>query len=280
MALVKRLSLLQGQVISWSAWVPGEAQIRRPHGDRARTYYANLFWAWLPVVRVAYPSPINIRWSVSHGYRFAEPDSAVRTRGHSEGGRGIADGYAGVVDDFDGVFQRRAPPGQHELTLYRDGYRTVHQTLYLAADSTFKVRFNMEKLVAGDVAEQRPTPRVPPPGAAPQPGANQPGPGGPQPRAPIGRRGPAPLPPNQGDLRVGQNSAYGTLAIRVQPGNATVTIDGERWDGPQGQDRLTVELAEGTHRVQVQREGFDAYSNDVMIRRGETTTLNVSLRTR
>ena len=68
--------------------------------------------------------------------------------------------------------------------------------------------------------------------------------------------------------------------LRVQPGNATVLIDGERWDAPQDGDRLIVELAEGTHRVQVQRDGFDSYSNDVAIRRGETTPLNISLRTR
>jgi len=41
-----------------------------------------------------------------------------------------------------------------------------------------------------------------------------------------------------------------------------------------------VELSEGPHRVQIQRDGFEAYSNDVTIRRGETTPLNVSLRTR
>ena len=66
----------------------------------------------------------------------------------------------------------------------------------------------------------------------------------------------------------------------MQPANATVLIDGERWDGPQGQDRLTVDLPEGPHRVQIQRDGFEAYSNDVTIRRGETAPLNVSLRTR
>ena len=34
--------------------------------------------------------------------------------------------YAGIVDDFDGMFQRlRVEPGQHEITLYLDGYRTV-----------------------------------------------------------------------------------------------------------------------------------------------------------
>jgi hypothetical protein len=291
-SLVKRLSLFGSlvAVLIVGMGVSGEAQIRR-----GRTvivgggfYYADPFWYGYPWFPYGYPVapyqyPIG---RYPYGYRFAEPDSAVRLDVSPKEAEVYVDCYyAGIVDNFDGVFQRlRVPPGQHELTLYHDGYRTVHQTLYLTADSTFKVHFNMEKLAAGDVAEQRPTPREAPPAIAGQAGPNQPGQPGPpagQPRRPpVGRRAPLPLPPNQGDPRGGQASAYGTLAIRVQPGNATVTIDGERWDGPQGQDRLMVELAEGTHRVQVQRDGFEAYANDVMIRRGETTPLNVSLRTR
>jgi hypothetical protein len=220
------------------------------------------------------------------GYRYAERDSAVRLDVTPKDAQVFVDGYyAGVVDDFDGVLQRlRVPPGEHEITLYKDGYRTAHQTVYLTTDSTFKIRFAMEKLAAGDVAEPRPTPKEPPPDFGQGPGPNQPGPGqsGPPPqprRGPVGRRQPPP-PPNEGNPRGGETSAYGTLAVRVQPGNATVTIDGERWDGPQGQERLLVELSEGPHRVQVQRDGFEPFSSEVTIRRGETTPLNVSLRTR
>jgi len=32
--------------------------------------------------------------------------------------------------------------------------------------------------------------------------------------------------------------------------------------------------------VQVQRDGFDSFSTEITVRRGETTPLNVSLRTR
>jgi hypothetical protein len=70
------------------------------------------------------------------------------------------------------------------------------------------------------------------------------------------------------------------LTIRVQPANATVLIDGERWDGPQGQERLTVEVAEGPHRIEIQRDGFESYSTTVTVRPGETMPINVSLRTR
>ena len=77
--------------------------------------------------------------------------------------------------------------------------------------------------------------------------------------------------------RSGEPSRFGTLAIRVQPADADVTIDGEPWRGPEGQDRLTVQLAAGTHRVEIRKPGYDPYSTEVQIRRGETTPLNVSL---
>jgi hypothetical protein len=284
-SLVKRLSLLCALVVVFVVGMTasGEAQFRR-----GRTvivgggfYYADPFWYGYPWYAYPYQYPIG---RYPYGYGFADRDSAVRLEVTPKEAEVFVDGYyAGIVDDFDGVFQRlRVPPGEHELTLFREGYRSVHQTLYLTADSTFKVKFNMQKLAAGDIAEQRPTPReAPPQNFVPAPLPNQPGPPqGAPPRGPITRRPPQPLPPVAGNSRGADSSTYGTLAIRVQPGNATVTIDGERWDGPQGQDRLLVELAEGPHRVQVQREGFEAYSNEVTIRRGETTPLNVSLRTR
>jgi hypothetical protein len=63
----------------------------------------------------------------------------------------------------------------------------------------------------------------------------------------------------------------------VQPADAVVFVDGERWDRPEGEPRLTVELAAGAHRVEIQREGHKAYSSTVQVRAGEVTSLNVSL---
>jgi hypothetical protein len=253
---------------------------------RGGYFYADPFWygyPWYGYGWSPYQYPIGgYPYPYPYGYRYAERDSAVRLEATPKDAEVFVDGYyAGIVDDFDGAFQRlRVPPGQHEITLYREGYRTVHQTVYLTTDSTFKIRYTMEKLAAGDVAEPRPTPKEPPADAGAPPPPNPPGPPQAPPRGgPVGRRQPPP-PPNAGNPRGGDTSTYGTLAIRVQPPNATVTIDGERWEGPQGQDRLLVELSEGTHRVQIQRDGFDTFASEVTIRRGETTPLNVSLRTR
>src|ERR1019366_9048595 len=41
--------------------------------------------------------------------------------------------YAGIVDDFDGFFQRLTlSPGPHDLALYLQGFRTVHERLNLS----------------------------------------------------------------------------------------------------------------------------------------------------
>jgi hypothetical protein len=287
----RRLSLLVGTalVVLVGASGRGEAQVVVGGGF----YFGSPFWYGYPWY-YGYPTYPYALGGYPYGHRVAPHDSALRLEVTPKEAEVYVDGYyAGVVDDFDGAFQRlRVAPGQHELALYREGYRTTHQTVNLSADSTFKVRFNMEKLAPGDVAEPRPIPAQqpapaisqPPPNISQPPPPNQPGlPQSPPAGGRSGRRG-APLPPSpapdQGAPRTGNASAYGTLAVRVQPGSATVTIDGDRWAGPEGQDRLLVELAEGTHHVQIERDGFESYSSDVTIRRGETTPLNVSLRTR
>jgi PEGA domain len=191
--------------------------------------------------------------------------------------------YAGIVDDFDGTFQRLSvTPGEHNIELYLDGYRTVHQKVYVTPRKTFRLKYAMERLAAGEQPDPRPQPTPPPPGsqaAAPRPGEMPPMPEPPG-RTP-GRRPPLPSPPQPREPRGGtQASGYGTLAIRVQPADAEVLIDGEKWRGPATEDRqLVVEVSEGSHTVQISKAGYRTYVTDVQVRRGETSPLNVSLRT-
>ena len=63
----------------------------------------------------------------------------------------------------------------------------------------------------------------------------------------------------------------------MQPADAEVFIDGEPWRTQQGVERLVVQLAAGTHRVEIRKEGYDPFVTAVEIRRGETAVLNVSL---
>jgi hypothetical protein len=62
----------------------------------------------------------------------------------------------------------------------------------------------------------------------------------------------------------------------VQPEDAEVLIDGERWESPAG-ERVVVQLLEGEHRVEILKTGFRTYTSTVRVRSGETVSLNVSL---
>jgi hypothetical protein len=99
----------------------------------------------------------------------------------------------------------------------------------------------------------------------------------PPPPQPGERGRTTPLPERPGDRRGPDSTSFGTLHIRVQPGDAVVVIDGERWDSPEGGSRLSVQLAGGSHRVEVRKDGFKTYTSTVQIRPGETQALNISL---
>jgi hypothetical protein len=168
--------------------------------------------------------------------------------------------YAGIVDEFDGFFERLPlPPGGHEIALYLPGYRSVVHRIYLGPGTTFKLSEAMEQLPEGVKSEPPPVaPAVPPP----PPGSYR------QPKTAP----PLSTPPAPARVAVG----YGTLQIRVQPGGAEVTIDGQRWTSADGQ-HFVVEVSAGTHLVEAALSGYQRYSAEVLVRDGETTFLNVSL---
>jgi len=66
------------------------------------------------------------------------------------------------------------------------------------------------------------------------------------------------------------------VAIRIQPGDATVLIDGQQWDAPSDAP-LTVQLAPGSHTVEVRKSGFRGYLTEVMVEPGKTLPLNIAL---
>ena len=173
------------------------------------------------------------------------------------------DGHrAGVVDDFDGFSQRlRVTAGEHLIELYLDGHRPVSQTVRFTAGETYRIRHEMESLPAGEAAPPRPTPRalegnqgLPPQSAAAFDALGRPIAGG---------GNPSGLP------------GSGTIAIRVQPADAVVLVDGERWQS--SGDRLEIHVTTGVHRIEVQKEGYQPFSTSVQVRPGETSGLNISL---
>jgi hypothetical protein len=212
----------------------------------------------------------------------------------------FVDGYfAGIVDDFDGFFQSLdVAPGNHAITLWCQGYRTVTQEVYVQRGNPLKLRYQMVPLAAGEQQDPRPGP--PPESQALLARGDEPSqpyqPGPPsrpaRPRQPAPPRQPAepwqpPPPPRPAEPpqpaqparppAVGEAPDYAPLAIKVQPAGAQIFIDGEAWQGSPGADRLVVHLPVGVHRVEIRKEGFRTFKTDVQIRTGETTTLNVSL---
>lgn len=171
------------------------------------------------------------------------------------------DGYfVGTVDDFDGWAQRlRVAPGERVLEVFLEGHQTFRQHVLFRPGATVRIEGVLQPLAPGDPPEARPAPSGGYARPAPNPGAPVPAPR---------RSGPPPA-------REGMQE-YGALAVRVQPADAEVIVDGESWESPEAGD-LTLQLAEGMHTVEIRREGFRTYRADVHVRRGETATLNVSL---
>jgi len=210
-------------------------------------------------------------------YRYGYGEADLRFKVNPKDASVYIDGYfAGKVEDYNGTFERlHVEPGQHEVTVYLEGYRSLHQRLYLSPNTTRKIEGMLEKLPPGEPLEPAPQPMV-------QPDRQDPGAG----RPPIvgrgARRAPAPPPDDRGRQapppNVSGSSRFGTISVRVQPSGATVFVDGERWTGPANQDeRLIVQVPEGRHHVEVERDGYERFVTEIDVRASDTKPVNVSL---
>ena len=239
----------------------------RSGGTRSAVVLAGSFYRpWFYDPWYGWGHPYGWYPPYAYGGRYAS--ASLRLQVEPKETEVFIDGYyAGTVDDFDGFFQRlHLEPGEHDVELYLAGHRTVRQKIYLQPTGTFRIKHTMEPLGASETPEPRP---VPPAGAPPQRQGGYDAFGRPE----RSREADRPDAPD----RSAQSSDFGMLAIRVQPEEADVLIDGEPWKGPAGAERLIVQLPEGEHRVEVRREGFASYASTVRVRAGETATLNISL---
>ena len=211
------------------------------------------FWSQ----RYPYPPPYR-------GYDYDEASARIEVT--PKDAQVFVDGYyVGTVDDFDGVLQRlHVRAGEHTLEIFKEGYRTIRERVDFRRGETYRVKFAMEPLASGEAAPARPAPDPKAPARDDRPARDE--------RPDRMRAGPV---PPRGSVVRGDGRA---LAIRVQPDGATVLVDGERWDALDGREPLIIHLAEGTHRIEVQREGYRAYTAEIRVRRGETVPLNISLR--
>jgi hypothetical protein len=221
------------------------------------TLGALALWPSVAAAQFRYPS--------YYGYRMAPPDSTLRIEVMPKEAAVYVDGYfAGVVDEFDGVFQRlHVLPGEREIAIYLDGYRTHREKLYLSPRSSRKISALLDRLPAGETTEPPPAP-VDLPGVA----------AGPIPEG-LGTRGPGPFRGRRGPG--GPGARAGSLTVQVRPAGAEVLIDGERWTTSAADERLVVQVAEGRHRIEVRKDGYVPFVTDVHVWPGELTPVNVSL---
>lgn len=159
--------------------------------------------------------------------------------------------YAGIVDDFDGVFQRLyVPAGHHDLALRLDGYDTFNTKVYVAPGDTLDVTHQMRSLPAGSVSGPPPAPQPLPPewaGSTPPPLGEEPA------------------------------SPYGVLALRVDPPDAQIVVDDEPWLMMEGRTELAMHVPAGWHRLEVRRDGYQAFRTELELTEGATTRLSVTL---
>lgn len=213
------------------------------------------------------------------GYYNAWPSARLEIKPRTA--QVFVDGYyVGLVDQFDGVFQRLdVPVGAHELAVYLPGYKSYNQKVLFRPGEGYNFKAILEPLPAG-VTEDAPHPsaNAPDPYAAPAPpyGRGE-DPNGPPPPYEPGRTLPlTEQRPRSIDMQP-QAGGFGTLNIRVQPADAVVIVDGEKWDSPEGGSRLSIQLAAGSHRVEVRKDGFKPYTSTVQVHPGEPQSLNISL---
>jgi hypothetical protein len=243
----------------------------------------------------AYGSPYAYGGGYSYpGYAYA-PWSSARIEVRPRDAQVYVDGnFVGLVDEFDGVFQRLdVPAGEHEIAIYMPGYHTYSERTLFRPGESYHYKSVLEPLPPGAPPEPKPQPQQHNSGTGPDPN-QQPGygrdpygsdPSGGQPPPGYGNYPPPsgygrtqPPPDRSGERnRVEVGGGFATLSLRVQPADAVVQIDGERWDSPEGGSRLIVQLAAGQHRIEVRKDGFRPYSTTITIRPGEPQTINVVL---
>jgi hypothetical protein len=177
--------------------------------------------------------------------------------------------YAGIVDDFDGIFQRLSlPPGRHEISLRMEGYKTHRFKVYVPVDQTLKIRYDM---VRGDGEETEELL-----GKADQYARDDDRYDRDRDRRDRDddrweRRRDA---DDDGD-DLDRGGPRGTLALDVQPLDASVYVDGEfRGSGRQAH---RIRVPEGRHRIEVVRPGFRTIARVVVVRRGAPVEVKIEL---
>jgi hypothetical protein len=184
--------------------------------------------------------------------------------------RVYVDGYlAGTVDDFDGMFQRlRVEPGQHDITIKLEGFKTHNFSVHVPEEGTLKLRWELEPGEGHDGTGD-PTLAPPPRREARRERDDRYRP--PAERAPYddpqrGRREHDPEAARDG---------FGAVRFEVRPDDASVYVDGA-FRGA-ARELHALELPAGPHRIEIVRPGFQTYERDVTVNEGDRVDVTADL---
>ncbi len=139
-----------------------------------RPYYYRPYWFGIGFgYGYGYPYPYPYAWYPPYPYYYGYYDNtgSARLEVTPREAQVYVDGsFVGTVDDFDGTFQRlNLAPGKHDLALYVEGYRTVHQPVLFRPGTTLKITVAMQPLGPGETNEKpAPNPDRVPPAAIPR----------------------------------------------------------------------------------------------------------------
>jgi hypothetical protein len=179
-------------------------------------------------------------------------DASLHTKVTPDEARVYVNGYyAGEADDFDGIFQGLyLSAGEHDIEFFLDGYRTVREHLFLNAGDSRELTHRMVPVAPGETSEPPMAPR----GRPVRPGTPVQGVSGDRPASP-----------------------FGMLALRLEPSDAEVLIDGEAMPGFDVGPDLVIHLTAGWHKFEVRRDGYQTFRTDIELSEGATTRLNIRL---
>ncbi len=201
--------------------------------------------------------------------RSSADTGAIRVLVGEPNVRVYVDGYyAGIVDDFDGMFQRLyVSPGQHDITLKLEGYKTHNFSAHVPYDGTLKLRWQMER---GEGHDGTGDPTLAPPRREARYAREE--------RDDEAESREAERDDRDADRAErphGEPVGQGSVRFEVRPSDASIYVDG-KFRGT-GRDLRSLELRAGTHKVEIVMPGYRTYERDVTVDAADFVDLSVEL---
>ena len=119
-------------------------------------YFGVGTWGW-PYYYGSWPYAAY-GYSEGSGYGAGSGEAGLKIEFKPKSAEVYVDGrLAGIVDQFDGMFDSLSlEAGEHEITIYQEGFRSTRQRLNLSEGSTLRMKGALEPLAPGEPNEPRP----------------------------------------------------------------------------------------------------------------------------